>query len=740
MKQLAQSKELEYWIKEIDRYEKDFADFEKAGKKTIKRYKDEANEGGRSQFNILWSNTQTLAPALYAKPPRPNIERRFQDDDPVGLVTSRVLERCASYFVDTEDFDYSMKQVVLDNLLPGRGTAWVRYCPEFVATETEGQSPEGVSGEEYAEEKTITEDQEIDQDLKHEDVVVDYVHWEDFGHTCARTWEEVRGVWRCVYMTRDKFEERFPGKAGEVSFGERNEKDGNTSNKCCVYEIWDKETRKVIWVNKGAQDILDSQDDPLKLKGFFPCPKPLYATVANDNLIPVSYFKQYQYQAAELDELTARIESITKAIKVAGVYDSSAQGLSALLNGDAENRLIPVSSWAAHAEKGGLKGVIDFMPIQEIAQVLLQLYDARDRVKQDLYEITGISDIVRGATKANETATAQRIKGQFATLRLDAMQDDVARFSRDLVRIMTEIIAEHFSLDTIKQISGIKLLTDIEKQALQAQAGRSGVAGQLPPPPEEMVELLDKPTWEQVEQLIRSDMVRCFRISIETDSTIKADQEAEKQARIEFLTAVGAFMEKSVMLPPDLAPLAGEMLMFGVRGFKTGRELEQEMQATVEAIKKKSQQQQPDPAAAMAQMEAQRQQAEIEARQQESKVKSNLEMQKLDIERQRLDLERHKIDVDAQERDKDRKSKQNEALVNAGMPPDYSFNDDRAQFQTMMQQMQQNTQMMAEIVRTINDGQVAIVQGLNSLAQAQSAPKRVVRDGQGRAIGVETVQ
>lgn len=653
MKQPKKSKEIEYWEKEISEYESAFDKFVQRGKKIIKRYKDERdNDLGSSQFNILWSNTQTLAPALYAKPPKPNIERRFQDDDPVGLVASRVLERCASYFVDTEDFDYSMKQVVLDNLLPGRGTAWVRYCPEFVETEIEGQSPEAEN--ESEEEPQITEDQEIEQDLRYEDVVTDYVHWEDFGHTCARTWEEVRGVWRIVYMSKSKVKERFGEEYIEsIQFATKKD-DGKASNKAAIYEIWDKEEREVLWLAKGVPNFLDRTDDPLKLKGFFPCPKPLFATIANDNLVPVAYYVQYQDQARELDELTARIESITKAIRVAGVYDSSAKGLQSLLSDSSDNKLIAVESWAAHAEKGGLKGIIDFLPMQEIVQTLLSLYDARERVKQDLYEITGISDIVRGATKASETATAQRIKGQFATLRLDAMQEDVARFGRDLVRLIAEIVAEHFSLDTIKQISGIKLLTAAEKQfAQQAVQAKQ-------PLPEEVTDLLKEPTWEEVEQLIRNDMTRCFRISIETDSTIKADQEAEKQARIEFLTASSSFLEKAVQLPSELAPLAGQMLMFGVRGFKTGRELEQELKSTVEAIKKKSEQPQPDPNEQAMQAEQQAKAQEAAAKYREAQMRADADMRKAqaDMDRANVDLQLKQADIEIKKMDLAMKDKE----------------------------------------------------------------------------------
>lgn len=615
MKQV-KDKDVEFYCKEIEYYDKKFGKWEERSDKIIKRYADD-REDSKAQFNILWSNTQTLAPAVYSKQPKPNIERRYQDDDDAGLEASRVLERSSSYYVDQDEFDYTMKQVVLDYLLPGRGQAWVRYDPYFEDMSVDVGDDE------------ITED--IPEDIKYEDVAVDYVHWKDFGHSWARTWEETRCVWRCVYMSRKEVKGRFGDIASQVSF---EEKDGDKviRNKAKIYEIWDKVTKKVVWVCKECPEKLDEKDDLLGLKGFFPCPKPLFSTVTNDNLIPTPFYVQYQDQAIELDELTARINSITDAIKVSGVYDASAQGLENILASGSENKLIAVESWAVHAEKGGLKGVIDFLPMQDIVQTLLSLYDARERVKQDLYEITGISDIIRGASEAGETATAQRIKGQFATLRLDSMQAEVQRFSRDLVRIIAEIIAEHFEDDSIKQISGIRLLSEYDKDRLQ------GLMKQGSPIPEEAQKLAQKPTWEEVFGLIRDDMTRCFRISIETDSTIKSDQEAEKRSRIEFLQAVGTFMRESIQLPPELAPLAGEMLMFGVRGFKTGRELEQSMKATLEQLKQKAQQPQQGN-----QLEAQAQKTEMEMKQADIQMKQmDLQMKQADIRIKELELENKK--------------------------------------------------------------------------------------------------
>lgn len=632
------------WKHEIQCYEKEVEVWQERGKKILRRYKDE--RGTRTEhahrYNILWSNVQTLAPAVYNSPPKPNIERRFKDDDDVGRVASDVLERSCSYFIDTELFDSVMRQAVQDRLLPGRGTAWVRYCPKFV------QSVE------------ITDDEEeLTEELDYEEVMVDYVHWQDFGHTVARTWEEVTAVWRKAYLGREELIERFGedlGKRIPLDYEPRKLNDSameEVANKATIYELWDKSEKQAIWLHKDLPGALDIRDDPLKLKEFFPCPKPIYATLTNDSLVPIPDYTEYQDQAAELDELTNRIQSITKCIKVAGLFDASAEGVQRLLNEGVQNTLIQVEQWAIFGEKGGLKGAMELLPMQEIAQTLMVLYEAREKVKADLYEITGLSDILRGASEANETATAQKIKGQYASMRLNAMQKDVSRFARDLTAIIAEIIAEQFEIETIKQISGVHLLTAAEKQQLAMQyAPKPPIPGQPPAPPpqipDDVEELLSAPTWEEIDGLIKNQQIRCYRIDIETDSTIKADQQAEQQARVEFLTAAGGFIREAVQVQnPQLQPLLMEMLMFGVRGFKAGRELEGMFKEAMVKLKKEAANPAPQPNPEMIKMQAEMKQHEMEMQQAQLEHQQEMQQRQQEQEMQAM-IEQHRNELEAQ--------------------------------------------------------------------------------------------
>lgn len=751
MKDITQKPKLAFWCEQITAYEREASKWETRSKKIVKRYKDTRGDTdkGLARFNILWSNVQTLHPAIYANPPKPNIDRRFQDDDDAGNVAAQVLERSTAYFVQKDIFDDAMNQAVLDRLLSGRGTMWIRYSPNFQDENVQGTQEIQHEGAQVTDD--IVTGEETTPELYSEDAIPDYVHWQDFGHTVARTWNECRAIWRRVYLDRKELEARFPNTAFKdgacivpmdakdisKTDGEEKSSDGK---KACIYELWDKVTKKAYWFHKNMEDFLDERDDPLRLEGFFPCPRPLFATLANDSLIPTPDFVLYQDQAIELDTLTQRIDALTRALKIVGVYDSSAEGVQRMLSENVDNKLIPVEQWAVFAEKGGIKGVVDFFPTEMVANVLIQLYGARDKIKQDIYEITGISDIVRGATNANETATAQQIKGQFATLRLDNMQKEVARFSRDAVRIIAEIIAEHFSVETLKAISGIKLLDDAEKQQLLmlAQSGQ--------PLDEKMQELLAKPTWQEVEAIIREDAGRCFRIDIETDSTIKADQDAEKQARVEFLSAAGGFIQQATQVQnPELQPLLMEMLMFGIRGFKTGREMETTFKVAIDKMKKAAEQPQENPAAQAEaakmgmeeqklQIEVQRLQAELALKERELAIKERetaIKEQQLlidaQIEEKRIDSDNFKARIDA-------KSK---APLDIAMTDSDMVQGESPLIQLLAQSQQQSAMQTDALLQLANAQQ----QGTAAIVAAVTQPKRVEvkRDKTGKMQSAEVI-
>ena len=546
--------EVEKWLGTIRAYDKEFEPWARRVEKILKRYKDERRKTtgeANSRFNILWSNVQTLVPATFARLPQPDVTRRFSDRDPVGRVASLILERALDYEIQHySDYRATLRADVFDRFLGGRGTAWARYEPHVRAASL--QQP--IDGTQVSEDETSPASSET---LDYECAPVDYVHWRDFGHTVARTWEEVPAVWRRVYMSRAACVERFGEKGAKIPLdaspedlkqAERENPELAEQRRAAVYEIWDKSKKEALWLSKSMKEILDRKDDPLNLEGFFPCPRPLYATLTNDSLIPTPDFALYQDQADELDLLSQRIDGLVRALKVVGCYDGALPSEIARVFTEAANTdLIAVKNWQAFAEKNGLKGSIDIVDLAPIANALAAAYEAMEQIKGQVHEITGISDIVRGQTSPSETATAQQIKGQYVGLRMRDMQKAVAEFATELLRLKGQIIAG-FDAETLTAIAAVDQLPEPDKQLV----------------PQALAMLADAP-------------LRHFRIEIAADSLVQLDEQEEKENRLEFLAAVSAYLEKTAQaaqVAPGLVPLMAELLKFGVTAFKVGRSVE----------------------------------------------------------------------------------------------------------------------------------------------------------------------
>lgn len=708
---------------ELARKAKGFDQWHTRSKRIVKRYRAERGdvsensddlEGAR--FNILWSNVQTLMPALFAKSPKPVVERRYLDRDDVGRTASVILERTLSYELDDGTYLSALKKGVLDRLLPGRGVVWIRYEPKF--TPMPGKTQE-------ADDKPAQGPQEATSDapteqVADESVVVDYIDWRDFMTSPARTWEEVWWVGKRVYMTREELVKRFgdvgkeptldwsPVETTSSAVGQSTE--GNTKQRRAkVWEIWNKQARKVYWMAESYKDkLLDEKDDPLGLEGFWPVPRPLFATLTNDSLIPIPDYVEYEDQANELDDLTTRITNLVKTIKTCGVYDASVGELKRMFEEGFENELVPCDNMAEFSSKAGANGMghMWLLPIKDMAATLIQLYDARERTKQVLYEVTGISDIVRGSSQGGaKTATEQRIKGQFASMRLNDMQAEVARFARDTLRIMGEIIAEHFDPMTLFEISGFEQYAkeqwppEIEAPPMAPQmnggppleapaavapavgapvpgpassSGGGPMPGMMAPPPDPNMLAMQKASemFQKAVALLRNDKLRGFRIDIETDSIVEPDQQQMQEARTQLMGAISQFLPQAIEAgaqSPELKPLLARLLMFFLRGFKASRDIESAFEQFIDDMTRDAAKPKPPPPPtpdqikaemmreqqanenkrmeAQALIDKQKADQDIAMKQQEFQLDRERQAAELQIEREKMDIERQKMQM-----------------------------------------------------------------------------------------------
>jgi hypothetical protein len=441
-----------------------------------------------------------------------------------------VLERCAVVAFDLTRIGETLKLIRDDLALVGRGVVWCRY-------------ESGKGGNSYYD---------------YEKVCIEYKHRRDFLHSISRCWYEVSWVAAASYLTRSQARERFYKHSGyayqdaEYRVDKDSKEIGGADDRerAKFWEIWHKDERRVLWVAHGCEDILDEADPHLELTGFFPCPCPAYGSLQRGSLLPVPDIMQYRDQLEEVNLLTGRIHALSDALEAKGFYPAGGAELSEAIQAAVKTAtpgrmLVPISNWAAF---GGSKEVIIWLPIDMIAQVITALVDLRKQVIEDIYQIMGLSDIMRGATDARETLGAQQLKSQFGSSRIKDKQMEMERISKDLVMLTSEIITEKFADKTIIEMSQTQIPTkamlekaagsiqrDMQAMMMQARQQNQGdpqqmqqVQQQMQTMQEAVQKITEKPTIEQVLRLLKDQRIKAFVLDIETDSTILVDERAEK--------------------------------------------------------------------------------------------------------------------------------------------------------------------------------------------------------------------
>jgi hypothetical protein len=587
------------------------------------------------EFAMFWANCEVIRPTIYASPPVPVVTPKFKDRRPVYQAASEVMERCCVVAFDLARIDDLMKLVRDDLVLVGRGVPWCRY-------ESAGEGR-------YASER----------------VCIDFKGRRDFLHSLSANWREVTWVAAASYLTRSEARKRFRKHSGnayqdaeyKVNKDAKEVGGGDNRERAKFWEIWSKTDRRVIWVAHGCEDILDDADPHLELQNYFPCPRPAYGTLQRGSLVPVPDIMQYKDQLDEINLLTARIHALSDALEAKGFYPAGgaelADAVQAAVATHSNGRLlVPIANWAAF---GGTKDVVIWLPIDMIAQTITALVMLRKQIIEDIYQITGMADIMRGDTDPNETLGAQQLKNQYGTTRIRDKQAELVRVARDLVEISSEIITEKFDDVTIIEMSQTQLRTQdmvardvdqlqqqmqqIQRQAMQqiqqaqqqqlpspqqgsppppggssAAAGAPGAPGGAPPPQDpvqqiiqqaqdalqqgatQLQQLQQEVTIEQVLYFLKDTRAKSFTLDIETDSTIMADEDAEKQRRTEFTGALGQLLPQLLTLyqgDPTTATFCGEVLKFATAPFRAGRSLDGAIDDLIEQMKAKGAQPRP---------------------------------------------------------------------------------------------------------------------------------------------------
>jgi hypothetical protein len=703
-------KEGRRWISRIEAaatLEKDWMD---NADKAVVAYTGEKSTGdGRGlDFNILFSNVETIVPAIINSPPQPDIRRRFADEDPVAKDGSELLERAIRIQVDDSRLQIEMESGAQDAFLAGRGIVRLRFKADVEGGEVDNEELHELAEDSQDDDGPVPDHGHSDADdeprdakasesggasdaeygrgdgsaqstsVKNERICFEAVSWRDYRHGPAKRWEDRPWeAYRHAMPMEDL--ESFADQAltSAQALPEDKLSAGDTDNDVIVWEVWCRKSGKVKFIENDTGKILKVVPDPLGLKAFFPICTPMQPIEMTGRLMPVNPYSIYRKLADELDTTTRRIGALTDQMRVRGWYTGDATELANMLDGG-DVDFIPISNPELWAQNGGLEGAVAFWPIEKFIVALRELYVQREQTKQAIYEITGISDIVRGASKSSETATAQSIKSQWGSLRIQKMQRMMERAARDLFVMMAEIIPAKFSAETLQKMTGIQLIpTPEDLQPLPPPP--------LPPidpntPPEEqqqMMQMFEQASqqhqqaeqkrqaklahMEALNKLLNDDVSQFYRIDVESDSTVRADLTQKKQDQAEFLQGSAAYF-KGVAPAVELGIIsqegAIEIYAATARLFTLGKSTEDALEREITQAKERAaqpKQEKPDPEMVKAELEGKKaeQQAQVATAKAQSdqalaavqmetiKAKSQADLAKVsaDVEAKRLDMQ-----------------------------------------------------------------------------------------------------
>lgn len=556
---------------------------EKAAK-VVRRYRAQRKSGRNApndaRLNVFAANVQTQRAILVGNTPKCEVSRRFEDAaDDDARVAATMLERILNTGLENESKGFSavIARCTEDRLLPGMCGSRVEFSCDFqtipevpaqtavcpacggsgqvaapppmaALTPMGGGLPPGPmpSGEPMACETCGGSGQReiapaVPAQTKpcNEQADATYIHWRDQLWNPCRTPDELRWWAFSADMSRKHLIEAFgdEGKRIKLNLGKGKGKDeaGKETpwQRARVWEVWSKEHKRVFHYVEGHGRVLFHVDnpqgsDPLGLEDFWPLPLPMIANATTDAFLPTPDFEYAKDLYDEADELTTRIRGIVRAIKVAGAYDRANGALKRLLDDACELELIPVENWAAFMQKGGVSGAFQLLPIQEMVNTVQVLVQQRNLVIEQIFQITGLGDIIRGQQQQSETATTSAIKARFASVRLQDMQKEVARYATDLQRLRKEVIAKHFSVETIIERSCI----------LQSEDGKT---------PEGQQRIM------RAAQLIK-DRHLDFRVVVKPEQISLQDWAQLKAQRAEVLTGLGQYFAAMVPFLQQIAP------------------------------------------------------------------------------------------------------------------------------------------------------------------------------------------
>ena len=616
------AKDARYWQGQISSAKSENKTFISDAESCDKAYSEEKS------YNIFYSNTNILTSNLLINSPKPDIQRRFikkTENEKLKYNTylniAKISESVLSYYSDISDIQEKFKETIKYSVKNGRGVTWIEYEPVIskkVILDSEGQKTE----------------QEVVSDRN---FIISSLSYRDFLVSTAEKKEDVWWVARRHTLTKEEVKKRFNKKLDETVFSMEDKE--TQKRRAEIWEIWDKTAKERYFIlENGKNEFLEEQKDPYKLEGFFPCDW-IHWLDNGKNIVPIPEYKIYRKKALELDSVSAKSDLLEEKINLIIVTANQNKDITDEIANASNGDVISLKSLDPTGNVN-VNNLVSIVPVDGALNIINHCTAKKLELKNDIYDITGISDIQRGQSDAQETATAQKIKGLFGSLRFQSRQKVIQNHIRKIYSIITEVICEHWDSETLEEITSITLPTEEDKMRIKQeqmvlnQISNNPEAMQLAKqnglklPSEEEISLLEQPTWEQIIGFMRDDKLRNYTIDIETTATI-FDDKTQQQASIQALTQsyLNLVSQAVNLQDPNLIKGFLPIMRLNLSSIKAGRSISMQLEEALEGAYKSLEEKQkqapaPSPEMEKIKMEQTKWQAEQQYKAQEMQIRS----------------------------------------------------------------------------------------------------------------------
>lgn len=565
-----------------------------------------------NKFPLWWVTWKIRQPLSLARLSVPILEDT-QGDDPIGRTACILGERLARGILKSFDafpeFAASVDDFLVTNLGWGH---WCYSCKEVLedekirllvlSPEQEGSPPIYTTPDSQPVAEPLFDDMGA-YILSGNQVTVENekvyfqagVYSSLYVDPAALRWNQVQRIGYQEEYSYREFKQKFGEPAMEkLALGDITKY--QNGEPIIVYQYQDKAEKVVRWLTESSESFftpaalaeLNAQgseplepkegseakaEDIIGLEGFFTCTKPLIINAPTTNFWPTSEYFQLRDILDDINQIVKRMMLLTKAMRIRFFFDSSIPQLQSLIGetGEGGGIGIPNLEQSLIAGKGDIRNLVAVFPVDEFIKGLSNLYIAYDQRLNMYYQLTGMSELIRGQTSDVEKTYGERqLEGKFALNRFEPFQRQIQEWLKANYELGMEMALKLFSDKTLDEY--------IVPQTLDPE---------------------DKQRYIPALELLKNSFKRRFRVNFETDSTIQINQEWRRKQAIDLANVLTKALESTANVAkeqPELAQTELKILKHLIGEFSDGKLFIDEIQDSIEqAIEKASQPQQPQP-------------------------------------------------------------------------------------------------------------------------------------------------